>query len=91
MFALIMEFGMELAKVTSQGQITIPLDIRKYLNIKSGDKVVLMEDEGRVIMANSSMLALKEAQSDFAGVAESMGLKDDLDVVELVKDLRKRK
>lgn len=32
---------MELAKVTSKGQITIPLMIRNLLNLKTGDKVFL--------------------------------------------------
>ncbi|EMB29510.1 AbrB family transcriptional regulator [Treponema denticola MYR-T] len=30
---------MELAKVTSKGQITIPLTIRNLLGLKTGDKV----------------------------------------------------
>ena len=30
---------MELAKVTSKGQITIPIEIRKKLGIKNGDKI----------------------------------------------------
>ena len=29
---------MELAKVTSKGQVTIPIEIRKKLGIKNGDK-----------------------------------------------------
>ena len=29
---------MELAKVTSKGQITIPVEIRKKLGIKNGDR-----------------------------------------------------
>jgi AbrB family looped-hinge helix DNA binding protein len=82
---------MELAKVTSQGQITIPADIRKYLSLKGGDKVVLIKENGRVVMANSTMLALKEVQESFAGVAEKMGLKNEDDVVELVKAHRKDK
>ena len=32
---------MELAKVTSKGQITIPIDIRKKLGIREGDKILL--------------------------------------------------
>ena len=31
---------MELAKITSKGQITIPIAIRKILNLKDGDKVI---------------------------------------------------
>ena len=82
---------MELAKVTSQGQITIPADIRKYLSLKGGDKVVLIKENGRVVMANSTMLALKEVQEAFAGAAENLGLKDEDDVVDLVKTHRKVK
>jgi len=29
---------MELARISSKGQITIPVDIRKKLNLKEGDK-----------------------------------------------------
>ena len=40
-------FAMELAKVTSKGQITIPIEIRRKLGIKEGDKVLLIEEQGR--------------------------------------------
>ena len=29
---------MELAKITSKGQITLPISIRRILNLKDGDK-----------------------------------------------------
>ena len=32
---------MEIAKITSKGQITIPIAIRKLLGVKEGDKVLL--------------------------------------------------
>ena len=38
---------MELAKVTSRGQITLPLAIRRKLDVKEGDKVVFYEENGR--------------------------------------------
>lgn len=47
---------MELAKVTSKGQITIPIEIRKKLGIKNGDKILFVEESGRVYMMNSSMV-----------------------------------
>ena len=35
--------------VTSKGQVTIPAEIRKHLNIKEGDKLsFVIEDEGGV-------------------------------------------
>ena len=79
---------MELAKVTSKGQITIPIEIRKKLGINKGDKILFVEESGRVYMMNSSMDALREAQRSFAGEAERLGLKDDDDVMEMIKSLR---
>lgn len=79
---------MELAKVTSKGQVTIPIEIRKKLGIKNGDKVLFMEESGRVYMMNSSMDALREAQQAFSGEAERVGLKNDDDVIEMIKELR---
>ena len=80
---------MELAKVTVRGQITIPIEIRKKLNIKDGDKVVFLEENGKIIMENSAMVALREVQDAFKGEAERLGLKDEQDVVDLVKEVRK--
>ena len=79
---------MELAKVTSKGQITIPIKKKKKLGIKNGDKILFVEESGRVYMMNSSMDALREAQRSFAGEAERLGLKDDDDVMEMIKSLR---
>ena len=76
---------MELAKVTSKGQVTIPVEIRKKLGIKNGDKVLFIEDAGRIYMMNSSMEALREAQMAFKGEAERLGLKNDDDVREMIK------
>lgn len=80
---------MELAKITSKGQITIPIQIRKMLNLKDGDKVVFITDGGKVIMENPKRLAIKEAQGAFEGLAEELGLKSEDDVVNLVKEVRK--
>ena len=82
---------MELAKVTSKGQITIPIDIRRKLGVKEGDKILFVEEQGRVIMMNSSMDALRKAQATFTGEAERLGLKDEQDVVDLVSELRRER
>lgn len=79
---------MELAKVTSKGQVTIPVEIRRKLGLKNGDKVLFIEDSGRIYMMNSSMDALYEAQRAFAGEAERLGLKTDDDVMSMIKELR---
>lgn len=80
---------MELARITTKGQITIPVQIRKMLNLKDGDKVIFVTDGGKVVMENSTRLAIREAQEAFTGLAEELGLKTEEDVVALVKEVRK--
>ena len=80
---------MELAKITARGQITIPIEIRKKLGVRDGDKVVFLEENGRIIMENAAMVALKGAQDAFAGEAERLGLRTEEDVVNLIKEIRR--
>lgn len=79
---------MELAKVTSKGQVTIPIEIRKKLGIKNGDKILFVEESGRVYMMNSSMAALREAQKAFEGEADRLGLRNDDDVMAMIKEIK---
>lgn len=82
---------MELAKITTHGQITIPVEIRKKLRVKDGDKVVFIEENGRVVVENAAMVALREAQKSFEGEAERLGLKSEDDVVDMIKEIRAEK
>ena len=80
---------MELAKITMRGQITIPAQIRKRLGVRDGDKVIFVEENGRVIIENAAMIALRNAQDSFVGEADRLGLRDQQDVVNLVKEVRR--
>lgn len=82
---------MELAKITSKGQITIPISIRKKLGVKDGDKLLFIEDNGRIFIVNSSMDALMKAQVAFAGEAESAGLSSEQDVVDMISEMRRER
>ena len=82
---------MELAKITSKGQITIPVDVRRKLGVKKGDKILFIEEDGKIYILNSSMAALREAQAAFAGEAARAGLKDEDDVVSMMKELRRER
>lgn len=43
---------MTTSKITSKGQTTIPLEIRSYLGLHSGDRLeFLIDEEGRVVIA----------------------------------------
>lgn len=79
---------MELAKVTSKGQITIPIAIRRELGIKDGDKVMFIRQEGKVVMMNASPDALAEVQQAFSGMADDLGLESEQDVVDMVREIR---
>jgi len=79
---------MELAKITSKGQITIPVAIRRLLGVKDGDKILFVEKDNQVMMMNASMDALAEAQRAFVGVAEQAGIRDEQDVVNMIKEMR---
>ncbi|GHU65511.1 hypothetical protein FACS1894184_01430 [Clostridia bacterium] len=56
---------MNLAKVSTNGQITIPVEIRRLLKIKDGDKVLFFQKRnGEVVMNNTSLVAIQEALSE---------------------------
>ena len=80
---------MNLAKISSNGQITIPVEIRRLLGLKSGDKVLFFQkQDGEVVVSNASTQAIKKAQSAFAGAAKTMGITSEEDIQALVDEIR---
>ncbi|GMO48776.1 MAG: AbrB/MazE/SpoVT family DNA-binding domain-containing protein [Treponemataceae bacterium] len=82
---------MEVAKVTSKGQITIPRDIRVKMDLKKGDKIVIFEENGRYFLQNSNSVILETFQKNMAGAAKDAGFDNPDDVAEYIKQLRKNK
>ena len=81
---------MEVAKITSRGQITIPIDIRRKLGVREGDKVVFIEDQNRIIVANAAKIAFANLRAGFEGEAARLGIEEERDVVALVDDVREQ-
>lgn len=80
---------MNLAKISANGQITVPVEIRRLLGLKSGDKILFFQKkDGEVVVSNASAQAIRRAQMAFAGAAEAMGLSDEDDVQMLVDEVR---
>ena len=79
---------MEVAEITTRGQITIPISVQKKLGVRAGDKVVFIEDQGRIILANAAKIAFCNLRAGFAGEAERLGLEYEQDVVALVDEVR---
>lgn len=82
---------MELAKVTTKGQITIPKPIREILDLKEGSKVLFVKKGKDIVIQNAAMLALEKVQDAFEGEAERIGLETEEDVVRMIKEYRKER
>ena len=82
---------MELAKVTTKGQITIPKSIREILDLKEGSKIIFIRKGNDIIIQNSAMIALENIQNAFEGEAKRLGLETEDDVVEMIKEFRKNR
>lgn len=80
--------NMELAKITSKGQITLPIIIRRKMKLNDGDKIAFVEKEGQFFLVNPTTIAFENARQAFDGEAQRLGLNDVDDVVNLVKEVR---
>lgn len=83
---------MVLAKVTSKGQVTVPIEIRQKLNINDGNKILFYENDlGQVIIENANVNAFHNIKRAMEGEAEKAGIYTDDDVLKLVKEVRGNK
>ncbi len=79
---------MNLAKISANGQITLPVEIRRLLGLKTGDKVLFFQkQDGEIVLSNASAKAIRKAQAAFAGAAEDMGVFNEDDVQALVDEV----
>ncbi len=59
---------MNLAKLSANGQITVPVEIRRALKLKEGDKLLFFKREnGDIVVNNASINALRMAQDAVDG------------------------
>ena len=80
---------MNLAKISANGQITVPIEIRQILGLKTGDKILFYQNaKGEIVINNASAQAICKAQRAFQGVAEELGVYNDDDVQQLVNEVR---
>jgi AbrB family looped-hinge helix DNA binding protein len=80
---------MNLVRLSANGQITVPAEVRKLLGLKSGDKILLYQNQsGEIVLDNASTNALLKVQHAMDGVAERLGLSDEDDVQKLVDEVR---
>ena len=73
---------MNLARVSQNGQLTVPIEIRRQLGLKAGDKILFFQNgNGEIVLSNASANALMKAQN-------ALGIKDEDDVQALVDSVR---
>jgi len=58
---------MNLARLSCNGQITVPAEVRRALNVEAGDKIIfLRKSNGEIIVQNSIHLAMNEGKKAVA-------------------------
>ena len=80
---------MEIAKISSKGQITLPISVRKKLKLKSGDQVVIQEENGRFYFDNAALVAFTRIEQAFDGAAEEAGFANEQALQDYVEEIRK--
>lgn len=79
---------MELSRVSSKGQVTIPKTIRDLLKLHEGDRVAFLEDEGKVVLTKASLVALSALQKSIREQADLDGISEE-DVLKELERVRK--
>lgn len=67
----------EVSRVTSKGQITIPKAVRERLNLTEGDKVAFIEKDGNIVITKSSVIALCTFLDSISQEAKAKGITEE--------------
>ncbi|MDD4346820.1 MAG: AbrB/MazE/SpoVT family DNA-binding domain-containing protein [Desulfitobacteriaceae bacterium] len=78
---------MEVSRISSKGQVTIPKTIRELLNLNEGDRVAFIEDDGKVVITKASLIALRELQDALSKEAQEKSITEEevLNELEVVR------
>ena len=79
------------ATMTSKGQVTVPARIRRQYGFSQGDQIVFVEEGGRLYLENAVSLAFTRLQQAMEGEAERVGLKSEVDVDDMIKEIRRQR
>lgn len=80
---------MDVATISANGQITVPIDVRRRLQLGPGDKIVFIENEdGDLVVVRPAAAALLAAQRAFRGAADAAGLESEEDMDAYVAEVR---
>ena len=56
---------MNLAKLSIRGQVAVPVEIKRKLNLKAGDKILFLErSDGEIVISNASLTVISNIRKD---------------------------
>ena len=82
---------MEIAKISSKGQITIPISVRNRLHLNTGDKVLILEENGRFYIENAVNMAFKRVEEGLRGAAAETGFQSEKEMQDYVREIREER
>jgi len=68
---------MNIAKISTKGQVTLPIDVRRKLDLKEGDHLLISEENGRYYIDNAEHVQNILSERAFAYTSENVETKLD--------------
>ena len=68
---------MNIAKISSKGQVTLPIDVRRKLDLKEGDHLLISEENGRYYIDNADHIQSILSERAFAYSTDDVETKLD--------------
>ena len=68
---------MNIAKISTKGQVTLPIDVRRKLNLNEGDYLLISEENGRYYIDNAEHVQNILSERAFAYTTKDVETKLD--------------
>ena len=85
-----MEKIIEMGKISSRGQVAIPLDIRERLGLEEGSKVLFFTEEDTLLIKKVTEQSFAQITRPLKLAAKKAGMKEE-DVPNMLHRFRKNK
>lgn len=66
---------MNIAKISTKGQVTLPIDVRRKLNLEEGDHLLISEENGRYYIDNAEHVQHLLSERVFVDSSEDLEAK----------------
>ncbi len=81
----------DIIKVSSKGQIVIPQEVRKKLNVKGGEKLIVLTRNGDILLRKTKEASIEDIAMKIEAATSKEALDVDTIVAEAVQWARKSK